>query len=140
MDFLEFLKDSKTAFHAAKKTKEILLENGFIELNEIDDYKLEKGKNYFLTRNNSSVIAFQIPSDIENLGFNITAAHLDSPTFKLKPNFELDFLRYQKLNTEVYGGAILDSWFDTPLGLAGRVIVKENGKLQIKVFITQDNV
>ena len=51
MDFLEFLKDSKTAFHAAEKTKEILLENGFIELNETDDYKLKKGMNYFLTRN-----------------------------------------------------------------------------------------
>lgn len=134
MDFLEFLKDSKTAFHAAKKTKEILLENGFIELNETDDYKLEKGKNYFLTRNNSSVIAFQIPSDIKNLGFNITAAHLDSPTFKLKPNFELDFLRYQKLNTEVYGGPIFYSWMDRPLDIAGRVLVKEGNKIETKLI------
>ena len=106
MNFLEFLKDSKTAFHAAKKTKEILLKSGFIELNESDNFKLEKGKNYFITRNNSSLVAFQIPSDLNDLGFNITAAHLDSPTFKLKPNFELDYLRYQKLNVEVYGGPI----------------------------------
>lgn len=134
MDFLEFLKDSKTAFHAAKKTKEILLENGFIELNETDDYKLEKGKNYFLTRNNSSVIAFQIPSNIDNLGFNITAAHLDSPTFKLKPNFELDFMRYQKLNTEVYGGPIFYSWMDRPLDIAGRVLVMEGNKIETKLI------
>ncbi len=134
MDFLEFLHDSKTAFHACMKSKEILLQNGFIELNEVDDFKLEKGKNYFLTRNNSSVIAFQIPNDLSNLGFNITAAHLDSPTFKLKPNFELDFTRYQKLNTEVYGGPIFYSWMDRPLDIAGRVLVKKGNKIETKLI------
>ena len=134
MDFLEFLKDSKTAFHAANKVKEILKDNGFIELNETADFKIEKGKNYFLTRNNSSVIAFQIPNDINNLGFNITAAHLDSPTFKLKPNFELDFLRYQKLNTEVYGGPIFYSWFDRPLDIAGRVLIKKGNTIESKLI------
>lgn len=134
MDFLEFLHDSKTAFHACMKSKEILLQNGFIELNEVDDFKLEKGKNYFLTRNNSSVIAFQIPNDLSNLGFNITAAHLDSPTFKLKPNFELDFTRYQKLNTEVYGGPIFYTWFDRPLDIAGRVLVKNGNSIETKLI------
>ena len=134
MDFLEFLKDSKTAFHAANKAKEILTNAGFIELNESKDFKLEKGKNYFYTRNNSSVIAFQIPNNLEGLGFNITAAHLDSPTFKLKPNFELDFGRYQKLNTEVYGGPIYYSWLDRPLDIAGRVLIKRGNSIESKLI------
>ncbi len=134
MDFLEYLKDSKTAFHAAKKAKGILLKSGFIELNESDNFKLEKGKNYFITRNNSSLVAFQIPSDLNDLGFNITAAHLDSPTFKLKPNFELDYLRYQKLNVEVYGGPIYYSWLDRPLDIAGRVLVKSGNSIKTELI------
>ena len=134
MDFLNFVKDTKTAFHAANKIANILKENNFIELNENEEFKLEKNKKYFFTRNNSSVIAFSIPSDINNLGFNITAAHLDSPTFKLKPNFELNFGRYQKLNTEVYGGPIYYSWMDRPLDIAGRVLVKNGNEIETKLI------
>ncbi|MCR5231773.1 MAG: hypothetical protein K6B64_03915 [Acholeplasmatales bacterium] len=106
-EFLEFLKNSKTAFHAAKNVCDILDKNGYVLLNEQEPFKLELGKKYYITRNSSSVFAFTLPKEFNKLGFNITAAHLDSPTFKLKPNFKLDVTKYVKLNTEVYGGQYL---------------------------------
>lgn len=118
----------------------LLLKNGFNFLNETNKWKLEKGKKYFVKRNNSSIIAFTIPTDITNLSFNITASHSDSPTFKVKPNFELEIAnQYVNLNTEVYGGPILSTWLDRPLSLAGRLIVKENNNVVSKlVNIDQD--
>lgn len=133
MDFLEFIKDAKSQFHATKITSLILEENGYKRLNENSDFKVEKGGKYYLTRNNSSLVAFSISNKIDDLGFNITAAHLDSPTFKLKPNFELDFGRYQMLNTEVYGGPLFYSWLDRPLDIVGRVLVKENNTIVTKL-------
>ena len=132
--FLGFVKDAPTAFHAAYKASEILKNNGFVELNEKDKWNLVKGGKYFFTRNSSSVYAFSIPEDINDLGFNITAAHLDSPTFKLKPNFTLDTGKYIKLNTEIYGGPIFMSWIDRPLNIAGRVMVKDGNKLVTKLL------
>ena len=133
-EFLDFLKTSKSAFHACKNTCDILIKEGFIELKEQEPFKLELGGKYFITRNSSSVFAFTLPKEFKKLGFNITAAHLDSPTFKLKPNFKLDVAKYVKLNTEVYGGPIFMSWLDRPLDIAGRVIVKEDNKLVTKLL------
>ncbi|MDE6047817.1 MAG: M18 family aminopeptidase, partial [Anaeroplasmataceae bacterium] len=82
--------------------------------------------------NMSSLLAFVLPKDTLK-GFHITAAHLDSPTFKLKPNFTLEKGKYIKLNTEVYGGPIYSTWMDRPLGIAGRVFVLENNVLQAKL-------
>lgn len=124
---LNFIKNSPTAFHAAKNIANILEDNGFIQLSESDLWNLKPNGKYYITRNSSSVLAFTIPSDINQLSFNITAAHLDSPTFKLKPNFTMDTGKYLKLNTEVYGGPILNTWLDRPLNIAGRVIIKDNG-------------
>lgn len=132
--FLDFIKDTPTAFHAANKIANILKGNGYIELNEAEEWNLTRGGKYFFTRNHSSVFAFQIPMDFKDLSFNITAAHLDSPTFKLKPNFTLDQGKYIKLNTEVYGGPIFMSWLDRPLNIAGRVMVKENNKVTTKLL------
>ena len=123
--FLDFIKSTPTAYHAADSFRNKLIKNGFIELFENQKWDLEKGGKYFIVRNMSSVMAFVIPKgDVK--GFNITAAHLDSPTFKLKPNFVMDKGRYVKFNTEVYGGPIFSSWMDRPLGIAGRVFV-DNG-------------
>ena len=133
-EFLEFLKDSKTAFHAAKNIEDILIKNNFIKLSENEKWNLEKGKRYFLTRNNASVLAFSIPSNLNELSYNITAAHLDSPTFKLKPNFKMDEKRFNRLNTEVYGGPIFNTWMDRGLDIAGRVFIKENGKIKPVLF------
>ena len=131
--FLDFIKNTPTAFHAVVELKKLLVENGYIELSEKNKWHLEKGCKYFLTRNSSSLVAFTIPLD-DFSSYKITAAHLDSPTFKLKPNFTLDRGRYLKLNTEVYGGPIYSTWFDRPLGIAGRVFVLEEGKIVEKLI------
>lgn len=123
-NLINFIKDSPTSFHAVWNMKNILMKEGFSELLEGENWKLEKGKNYFVSRNNSSLIAFKIGENIRDYSFNIVASHTDSPTFKLKENAELTVdNKYIKLNTEGYGGMILSSWFDKPLSLAGRVII-----------------
>ena len=131
---LNFIKESPTAFHACKNICEILDKEGFTYLSENKKWNLVNGGKYYVTRNNSCVMAFTIPSNTQELSFNITAAHLDSPTLKLKPNFSLQTDKYIKLNTEVYGGPILNTWMDRPLNIAGRVIVKENDKLASKLI------
>ena len=134
MDFLDFIKLSPTMYHAVDVVKNELLKNGYIELNEKKKYDIKPNNKYFIIRNSSSIIAFNVPNKIDNYGFNIAAAHTDSPTFKLKPNFELDESRYEMLNTEVYGGPILNTFFDRPLDIAGRVIIKNNDKLETKLI------
>ncbi len=121
MDFLDFIKKSKTMFHACKTVEDILSDLGFVKLNEGDEFNL-KGDKFYVTRNNSSIIAFTIPSDKSDLSLNIACAHLDSPTFKLKPNFTFEKKGYNMINTEVYGGPILHSFMNRPLDIAGRVL------------------
>ncbi len=133
MDFLDFIKKSKTMFHACKTVEDILSDLGFVKLNEGDEFNL-KGDKFYVTRNNSSIIAFTIPSDKSDLSLNIACAHLDSPTFKLKPNFTFEKKGYNMINTEVYGGPILHSFMNRPLDIAGRVFVKEKGKVVSKLI------
>ncbi len=129
--FLEFIKNSYTCFHAVENMCHILQENGFIELEEGEKWNLQKGGKYFVCRNNSSIIAFNIGQELEDFSFNITASHTDSPTFKVKPNFEIKLAdKYLSLNTEAYGGMICSSWFDRPLSIAGRAIVRNNEVLE----------
>ena len=132
-ELLKFIKNSPSAFHACVNIAEELENNGFKRLSENQKWSLELGCKYFITRNNSSVIAFTLPSSIKELSYNITAAHLDSPTFKLKPNFTLDKSRYSMLNTEIYGGPILNTWMDRPLDIVGRVIYKTSEGLKTKL-------
>lgn len=132
-NFLKFIEDTPTAYHAAKKIKTILSQNGFCELQEQQEWKLKKGGKYFIGRNMSSVLAFVIP-DTDVKGYNVAAAHLDSPTFKLKPNFCLERGNYQSLNVEVYGGPIFSTWMDRPLGIAGRVFIKEKNQILAKLI------
>ncbi|MDE7263451.1 MAG: M18 family aminopeptidase [Anaeroplasmataceae bacterium] len=131
--FLEFIKDTPTAFHAAHKFKKILTENGFKEIKENEIWKLSLGGKYFIGRNMSSLIAFVLPQK-DFKGFHIAAAHLDSPTFKLKPNFSLEKGKYLKVNTEVYGGPIYSSWMDRPLGVAGRVWIQTENGIEAKLI------
>ena len=133
-NFLDFIKESPTMFHAAKNIEKLLINNNFIKLNEGQKWNLVPNGKYYLTRNSSSVLAFTLPADLSEISFNITAAHLDSPTFKLKPNFKIEQGRYNKLNTEIYGGPILNTWMDRPLNIAGRVIIKENNSLITKLI------
>lgn len=123
---INYIYDSPTAFHAAKNSISILKKNGFIELSEGDSWNLEKGGRYFVTKNQSALVAFIVgEGEIEKDGFRIIAAHNDSPGFRIKPNPEIKSEgEYIKLNTEVYGGPIINTWLDRPLSFAGRVVVR----------------
>lgn len=129
--FIEFLNSSTNAYEACASLKKMLLNEGYIELNEYNKWNIELGKNYFTTRNNSSIIAFQIPSNLSDVSFNISASHTDSPTFKIKPfNDIIVANKYHMLNTEVYGGPIYSSFFDRPLSISGRMFVKDDNKIK----------
>lgn len=137
-----FIKASPTAFHAIDQISKILDRNGFEKLKEGEQWKLDVGKGYYVIRNNSSVIAFQAGENLEEYGFHVTASHSDSPTFKIKENAELSVKnKYTKLNTEGYGGMLCATWFDRPLSIAGRAIVKNGSKLETRlVDINRDLV
>ena len=128
-ELLSFIEKNPTAFHVVDAVKKELTENGFEELLESREWKLELGKKYFVIRNGSSIIAFCIGNKLENYGFNIVASHTDSPTFKLKEKAKLNSANYTRLNTEGYGGMICTSWMDRPLSIAGRVLVEEDGRI-----------
>lgn len=133
-DMLKFIEESPSSFHAAKQLEQMLEQAGFQKLSEEDDFCLERGKGYYVTRNASSVIAFMIPKG-KIRGFHISAAHSDSPCLKLKETPEMVVEeQYLKLNVERYGGMIHSSWLDRPLSIAGRVVVKEKEKLVSKLI------
>ena len=126
----KFIENSPSCFHAIKTITEELKNEGFVEIKEKDTWQIEKGKKYYVTRNLSSVIAFKIPQN-DFKSFNIVASHSDSPTFKIKANAEIEVKnKYVKLNTEKYGGMICSTWFDRPLSIAGRILVKENNAVK----------
>lgn len=130
-EMLSFLQKNPTAFHTAASLCAILRERGYEELLESGRWRLEPGKNYFVCRNGSSVIAFQLGTELSDYSFNIAASHTDSPVFKLKEKAEMDVGgHYTKLNVEGYGGMICSSWLDRPLSIAGRVLVRrEDGTI-----------
>lgn len=124
---LSFLDASPVNFLAVKNISEELEKNGFRRMNPQEPLgKIEAGEKFFVTKNDSSIYAFQIgKKPLADAGFHMICAHCDSPTFRIKPNAEmLCEGGIVKLNTEVYGGPIMSTWFDRPLTLAGRVIVK----------------
>ena len=126
-DFLQFVSESPTAFHAVAAASKRLEQHGFSRLFEGQSWDLSAGQGYFVTRNQSSLIAFRIPEHWTH--FQITASHSDSPMFKLKPHpVSPSVQAYVRLNVEKYGGAILSTWLDRPLSVAGRVLAEtENG-------------
>nr|WP_317362781.1 M18 family aminopeptidase [uncultured Blautia sp.] len=132
-ELIQFIEKSPTCFQAVATMKEILEQEGYSELKERDKWSLEKGGHYFVTRNDSALIAFAIPQ--EGLkGFRIMASHSDSPSFKIKDNPEMAVEnKYVKLNVERYGGMLCAPWFDRPLSVAGRVVVKENDTFVTKL-------
>ncbi len=129
---MNFIDESPSSFHAVKSIKEILSKEGFKEIKFEDKWDLEKEGKYYVVKNNSAIIGFVIgKGEIEEDGFKLIGAHTDAPTFRIKPNPEMTVEnKYLKLNTEVYGGAILNTWFDRPLSMAGRVTVKTKNPLK----------
>jgi aspartyl aminopeptidase len=126
----QFLRSSPTAFHAVEAARTHLEAAGAHALPESQPWQLQPGKTYYVTRNQSSLIAFRVGQDLADHNFHIVASHSDSPAFKLKERPLLPVRgRYVQLNTEGYGGMLCATWFDRPLSLAGRVLVQEEGKL-----------
>ncbi len=129
---LEFLDNSPCNFLAVDSCKKMLVENGFTEIDLGDKWQLSPGGKYFTTKNDSAIFAFTIGSTpVADAGVRIIAAHSDSPCFRIKPHAAmLAEGGIVKLNTEVYGGPILYTWFDRPLSVAGRVILRSGDALR----------
>ena len=126
-NLFSFIKKSPSPFHAVAEISNILKENGFAELSESEMWNLKKDGKYFVTRNSPSLIAFALPQNPSpKNGFLLTASHSDSPVFKIKENPEIASAGSLVLNVEKYGGMLIQPWFDRPLSVAGRVIVRKN--------------
>lgn len=131
-DLLQYLNDSPTAYHAVENGATLLKDCGFQELRETESWSLQKGGKYFVVKNHSALVAFAVgESDLAGEGFRIIGAHTDSPGLKIKPGAcSVTPDGYVRVNVEIYGGAILNTWFDRPLAVAGRLIVREKGALR----------
>lgn len=134
-ELLEFLQKSPTAFHAVETIENELKTKGYEKLLEGQTWKITCGGKYYVTRNNTSVIAFHVGTKLDNYGFNVAASHTDYPTFKIKENAEIEVRnKYTQLNTEGYGGMLCATWFDRPLSIAGRVLVKDGDSVVTKLL------
>ena len=127
----DFIAHCPTAFHTAATVCEALTAAGYTRLAESDAWTLEAGRGYFVSRGASSVIAFRAPEAFG--GFVIAAAHGDSPAPKIKENADLKSEDYTELSVEPYGGMIFSTWFDRPLSVAGRVIVRTEGGIAARL-------
>ena len=132
-ELFRFLDHSPNAFFAVRNMCEKLDRAGMIRLFEGRPWTLEAGKGYYVTRNDSALIAFRIPR-ADYTGFQIMASHCDSPVFKIKTNAEITVDdRYVKLNVEKYGGMLCAPWLDRPLSVAGRIMVRTNEGIETKL-------
>ena len=132
----DFIKSSPSCFHAIKNVSDALEKSGAKQLSEFQKWNVKRGETCFVTRNGSSLVAVRIPEEIDG-GFMVTASHSDSPTFKIKDNPELEGGSYVRINTERYGGMILDSWFDRPLSIAGRLLIRSEKGIETKLVSTE---
>ena len=141
LELVDFLYDSPSACHGVKATQKILDENGFIEIKETDKWDLQPKGKYYVIKNDSALIAFEIGTgDIEETGLRLIGAHTDVPGFRIKPNPQMiSEGKYVKLNTEVYGGPILHTWFDRPLSIAGKVSLKGASPLKPETRLVNIN-
>ena len=132
MNLEDFLDKSPVNFLAVKTIKEVLIASGYREIKASDPLGVVKaGDKLFVTKNDSSLYAINVGTEtMAEVGFKMICAHCDSPTFRIKPNAEIACeVGLVKLNTELYGGAILSTWLDRPLSLAGRVILRGDDAL-----------
>ncbi|KAL3688435.1 hypothetical protein R1sor_014744 [Riccia sorocarpa] len=138
-DMIDYLNASWTPFHATAEAKRILLEAGFQQIREEDEWDVRPGGRYFFTRNMSSIFAFAVGERYEiGKGFNVVAAHTDSPCPKLKPvsaNTKAGFL---SVGVQTYGGGLWHTWFDRDLSVAGRVLVHRKGRGVVHELVKVD--
>ncbi|MBB3231490.1 M18 family aminopeptidase [Halomonas stenophila] len=127
---LDFLRRSPTPWHATANMAERLEQAGYRRLEETEAWRLSPGDRVYVTRNDSSIIALQLPAS-PLVALRMIGAHTDSPGLRLKPNAAQTAAGWLQLGVEVYGGALLAPWFDRDLGLAGRVQVRHpDGRLE----------
>lgn len=139
-ELLSFIKNSPTSFHAVHEIEKFLKAHGFEKIQEKDSWKLAEGGKYFVSRNQSAILAFHIPCK-KYSGFHIAASHSDSPSLKIKENPEITVEnQYIKLNVEKYGGMLCAPWFDRPLSVAGRVIVRDGNRLETRLVNVERDI
>ncbi len=138
-DFIRFLEDSPSVFHAVHTIAKRLEQAGFRRLDEKNPaWDMAPGGSYYVTRNDSAIISFRLPEKKPEC-LKIMASHSDSPCFKIKPDPELESAGCIKLNIEPYGGMLKTTWFDRPLSVAGRVLADtEEGIVQKLVSVDRD--
>jgi aspartyl aminopeptidase len=126
-DLLSYLRGSPTPFHAVDQARRRLEAHGFRALDEAEPWDRLAAGSYHVTSSGTNLIAFVLPEAREHRRqFRIVGAHTDSPNLRLKPNPEYSSEGYAQLGVEVYGGALLNSWLDRDLGIAGRVLVRDD--------------
>jgi len=126
-DFFEFLKNGASPYHVVKESEEKLVKAGFEKLELKDTWSIERGRSYYIICHDSSLFAFTIGKEYNfHQNVRVVAAHVDSPCPRIKTHAEINEEGYQKLNIEMYGGAILNTWLDRPLSIAGRVALRSD--------------
>lgn len=139
-DLMKFLDESTCNFWAVKNIASRLENNGYVKLCQKDKWSIVPGGKYYVTQNDSAIFAFVAATEPIYNGFKIITAHSDSPGFRIKPASEmLCDGNIVKLNTEVYGGPILYTWFDRPLSISGRVILRSKNPLHPKSRLVKFN-
>lgn len=128
-DLFSFLDASPTPYHAVQNQITLFESYGFESLSESESWSLESGGRYYVTRNGSSIIAFVYGhNSLLETGIRMLGSHTDSPCLKVKPNAEIISQSYLKLGVEVYGGVLLNPWFDRDLSLAGKIVYQDDKK------------
>ena len=134
MLILDDIYQSPTSLNAVVTIEKRLIENGFTKVETGLSMNIKKGGKYYTIKNGSSILAFTVGKRLSKPGFNVVASHLDCPTFKLKPEPVVKCDGYYRLNVEKYGGAILNTWYDRPLSLAGRVVSREKDRIVSQII------
>lgn len=137
MTINQFLDTSYTAFHTVANAEAMLAEHGFTKLTLGKDFAIKRGGRYYITRNDSGIIAFVAG---QNNVFNIVESHTDSPSFKVKGNSVTEGNGVVRVNTEKYGGGLLYTYFDRPMKIAGRLLCRTENELQTKLAVSDYNV
>lgn len=127
LELMKFIETATSPFHVVEKSATHLQEHGFVELDMKQPWTLEKGANYYTIPYPSTLFAFSVGENTkDSSNFRIVATHTDHPCLMIKPLADMTSNGYRKINTEIYGGPILNTWLDRPLSIAGRVAIESN--------------